>query len=138
MTSLYNTFYLASSFEGNYLSKWNVRRVTRIDGMTFYETSALSSCSKRFIYDSWHSSQDVEFDENAYLSWQTIRCDRSLSDALSLQSCYSSDVCDCESIDPEHLRCQNCGTIPTELGYCESLTTFSISMTNRSVSGTVR
>ena len=104
VTSLQETFFHANSFSGK-VWRWNVDSVINVED-TFQNTPAVRLCFKRFIFELW-SAQGVHMPNE----WSSISsCTWSLEDALGDVECFGSP-CTCTSINPEAMRCLNCGMI---------------------------
>ena len=135
VTDLSGTFWGAASFNADILH-WNVVSIVDFDDTTFGNTFGLQDCEKTFIYESW-SSQGLNMSKY-YPSWGNLPfCVRSLADSLNRERCFTSSPCSCTFLNPRRLNCPVCGTIPSELGNCVNLTSFSIEETFGTLSGTI-
>ena len=45
-------------------------------------------------------------------------CPMSFNESLHALDCFNNPGCTCKSIEPGDLRCSECGSIPSEIGYC--------------------
>ena len=77
------------------------------------------------MYDTW--SQKMIHNNISTSGWWTDGeipwneldvCPMSFNESLHALDCFNNPGCTCKSIEPGDLRCSECGSIPSEIGYC--------------------
>ena len=77
------------------------------------------------MYDAWsqkmiHNNISTSgWWRDGEIPWNELDvCPMSFNESLHALDCFNNPGCTCKSIEPGDLRCSECGSIPSEIGYC--------------------
>ena len=85
VTDIRYTFSNAYKFNGD-ISNWDISSVTNLQ-YTFDDTTSLTNCTKRAIYESWDSQQSGILDSQ-YSSWASL-CTCAVDEYVSNNACVA-------------------------------------------------